>query len=79
MRRHHPPVLGFEERLWLRRYLDRLARERLAVNQHRRTDRCRACGVHLDECNPACGYCRDRQGRRLRRARQVAAEARESG
>jgi hypothetical protein len=67
------PVLGYEERLWLRRALDRLARERLAKHEWR-PDQCRGCGGHRDERNPACSYCRDRHGRRSRRASKLAAD-----
>jgi hypothetical protein len=72
---HHPGVLTFEQRAWLRAFLDWHARERL-VELAPGAHRCLGCGARMHERTPGCHHCRFRQAARRRRNRQLFAELR---
>jgi hypothetical protein len=73
-------VLSFEQRTWLKSFLDFTARERVAETEpYSPLPRCRGCRVRLSERTPGCDHCRYRHAARRRRERQLAAELRLPG
>lgn len=67
-----------ELREYLRRELDRRARQRVAIENARDgVKECARCGTPLDCRNPSCAQCRDRHMRRWRRTNDPGFRERE--
>ena len=70
-------VLSFEQRAWLKAFIDFTARQRVAeTDPYSPVPRCRGCGIRLSERTPGCHACQSRHAGRRRQAKRFATELR---